>query len=245
MINSLIFQNNICHESNGLVPKYRYCNEMYGGVFKQNYGWYINKQAYEFGVEPISNHIIRDICPQEILELVKLDPAETLKRARELGEINNFTEANRLSSEFQKQTRRVWNIIENEVRQKFKHKKIGEAWISETMLYYIIRSLYPNMTILRHYRPDFLQGLELDIFIKEANVGIEYQGLQHFEPVDHWGGIEGLQKLEDRDRKKREICSSSGVHLVYFNYYDGLNEDLVSAKLQACIEGRYGTKGRG
>jgi len=33
---------------------------------------------------------------------------------------------------------------------------------------------------LRHYRPDFLQGLELDIFIDELKIGMEYQGIQHF-----------------------------------------------------------------
>jgi hypothetical protein len=223
--NYLVFKNNLCHECNGLVPKYRYCHEMYGGAFKQNYGWYINKQAYEFGIEPISNRIIRDVCPQEILEVINLDPVETLNRDRRLRESNNFAEANRLSKELSKQNRIVWNIIENEVRQKFKHKKIGEAWVSETILYYI----------LRHYRPDFLQGLEFDIFIKETNVAVEYQGIQHFEPIDYWGGIEGLKKVEERDRKKREICNSLGIHLVYFNYDEGLSNDLVSDKLKTYI----------
>lgn len=236
LIKYLVFESNLCHECNGVVPKYRYCHEMYGEAFKQNYGWYINKQAYEFGVGPISNRIIPEICPQEILELVKFDPIELPKLCQELVKTNP-AEADRLIKEFEKQNRQVWNIIENEVRQKFGHKKIGEAWTSETILYYIIRSLFSDKTVLRHYRPDFLQGLELDIFIKEIKVGIEYQGVQHFEPVDHWGGIEALQKLKTRDKKKGEICSSLGIHLVYFKYDEGLNNDLVLAKLKKNIEG--------
>jgi len=235
VINHIVFENNLCHECNGIIPKYRYCHEMYGGEFKQNYGWYINKQAYEFGVEPISNCIIPEICPQEILELIKLDPIETANRYQKLVK-TNLDEAYELQKEFQKQNRRVWNIIENEVRQKFGHGKIGEAWTSETILYYIVRSLFPEMTVLRHYRPDFLQGLELDIFIKELEVGIEYQGLQHFKPVGHWGGIKALQKLKVRDKKKREICSSWGINLIYFKYNEGLSNDLVLEKLKRYIE---------
>ena len=235
VINYLLFENNLCHECNGVVPKYRYCHEMYGGAFKQNYGWYINKQAYEFGIEPISNRVIPDVCPREILEIIKLDPIETPKRYQELAK-TNLAEADRLWKKFQKQNRRIWNIIENEVRQKFGHRKIGEAWTSETILYYIVQSLFQDMTVLRHYRPEFLQGLELDIFIKELKVGIEYQGIQHFEPVDHWGGIEALQKLKARDKKKREICRSLGIDLIYFKYDEGLSNDLVLAKLKKYIE---------
>ncbi|HUT84108.1 MAG TPA: hypothetical protein VMX95_05625, partial [Thermodesulfobacteriota bacterium] len=51
VINCFVFENKLCHECNRVVPKYRYCIEMYGGAFKQNYGWYIKKQAYEFGVD--------------------------------------------------------------------------------------------------------------------------------------------------------------------------------------------------
>ncbi len=234
VINYLEFENKLCHECNGVVPKYRYCVKMYGGAFKQNFGWYINKQACEFGVEPILNCIIPEICPQEILELIILDPIDTRKKYQKLKE-TNFIKANKLWKEFQKQNRRVWNIIENEVRQKFGHRKVGEAWTSETILYYIIRSLFPDMTILRHYRPDFLQGLELDIFIKELNIGIEYQGIQHFKPVDHWGGIEALKKLKVRDKKKTEICCFLGLSLVYFKYNEGLSNDLVLTKLKKYI----------
>lgn len=235
VINYLIFGSNLCHECNGVLPRYRYCYEMYGEAFKQNYGWYINKQAYEFGVEPISNCMIPETCPQEISELIRLDPIETSKRHQELVKTNP-AEADKLWKEFQQQNRQVWNIIENEVRQKFGHRKIGEAWTSETILYYTVRSLFPDMTVLRHYRADFLQGLELDIFIEELKVGIEYEGIQHFEPVDHWGGIQALQKLKARDKKKREICSSLGIHLVYFKYDEDLSNDLVLAKLKKYIE---------
>ena len=242
VIKHLQFENNLCHECNGLTPKYRYCHEMYGGVFQQNYGWYINKQAYEFGIEPISNVVIPEICPQEILELIKLDPVETTDRLLRAFQIHDV-KADMLKKELDKQNRKIWNIIENEVRQKFGHRKVGEAWTSETILYYIVQSLYPDMTVLRHHRPDYLQGLELDIFIKELKVGIEYQGIQHYEPVEHWGGEEALLNLKERDRKKKELCKFLGIHLIYFKYDEGLNDDLVLTKLNDYIDINTNSKG--
>ena len=205
---------------------------MYGGSFKQNYGWYINKQAYEWGLDPLHLGVKLDICPQEILELIKLDPYNTIKIIKAFESQGNIEKASEIRSKLDKQKRKIWNIIENEVRLKFGFKKIGEAWTSETILYYIIECLFPNKKILRHYRPDFLQGLEFDIFIKELNVAIEYQGIQHFQPVKHWGGKEALEKLQERDKRKREICNSSGIIIVYFKYDEELSNDFVLSRLR-------------
>lgn len=230
----LEFENKLCHECNKIVPDFRYCHEMYGPAFKQNYGWYINKQGYEYGVEPISNETIPEICPQEILELIKLDPVKTVKLYYRL-QSTDFGKSEKLRKELEKQTRAIWNIIENEVRQKFGHKKIGEAWTSETILYYIVKSLFPNETILRHYRPNFLEGLEIDVFIKELKIGIEYQGIQHFKPVKHWGGKKAFDKLKERDEKKKKLCNTFNTNLVYFNYEEELSNNFVLSRIKKHI----------
>jgi len=235
IINYLTFTNKICHECNQIVPSYRYCVEMYGGVFKQNYGWYINKQAFEFGISPINNRVIADICPQEILELIELDPIQTPIKYQELSTCD-FEKANELWKKFQKQNRKVWKIIENEVRRKFKHKKIGDAWTSETILYHIICSLFPNYNIYRHYRPDFLEGLELDIYIEELKIGVEYQGIQHYEPISYWGSEEAFEKLQKRDMKKQTLAKLNGIPIVYFTYEEHLNDDIVMDKLKLHID---------
>ena len=237
IVNCLVFKNNICHECNRVVPSYRYCVEMYGGVFKQNYGWYINKQAYEFGIEPISSYVIQDICPQEVLDIIELDPFHTPKILQELA-VSDFKKADALSKKFQKQNRKIWNIIENEVRRKFNHKKIGDAWTSETILYHIICSLFPKHKVHRHYRPEFLKGLELDIYIEELKLGIEYQGIQHFEPISYWGGEEALKKLQIRDKKKQKLAMSNAIPLVYFTYEEHLNDAIVIQKIKPYIKNK-------
>jgi hypothetical protein len=235
IVSCLVFKNNICHECNQVVPSYRYCVEMYGGAFKQNYGWYINKQAFEFGIAPISNHVIPDICPQEILDLIELDPFQTPKIYQELS-VSNFKKADALYKKFQKQNRKIWNIIENEVRRKFNHNKIGDAWTSETILYHIICSLFPNYKIYRHYRPEFLEGLELDIYIEELKLGIEYQGIQHYEPISYWGGEEAFEELQKRDMKKQNLAMLNAIPIVYFTYEENLNDAIVMQKIKSYIK---------
>lgn len=253
------FKNKICHECNKKVPKYKFCHEMYGGSFKQKYGWYIQKQYYEFGLYPSANMWIEEICPQDILDLIKINP-DSIRQLSSLesqgkkeehekllnevtlqsfGEIP-YPENPRwyLYSEFGKQKRKIHNIVENVVREKFGFKKVGEAWTSETILYYIVKSLFKERTIFRHYRPKFLEGLELDIFIEELNLAIEYQGIQHFKPIKHWGGENSYKKLKKRDIKKKQICDSLGIRLLYFNYDEELNEILVKQKINLIINSK-------
>ena len=68
-----------------------------------------------------------------------------------------------------------------------------------------MRSILYNHKILRHYRPDWLDRLELDIYIPSLKLAFEYQGQQHFHPLHVWGGEKALQDLRFRDAHKVEI----------------------------------------
>lgn len=256
VIKELAFEEKLCHECNRTTPSYRYCNEMYGGAFRQNYGWYIMKQAYEWGIEPVPKmpwlplSFLPELCPEDLLLLLNdSDFTQAQKRRMELVEskhcIDFWNERDRyaevdhqvveLKKKIDKHRRKIRKIIENEVRRKFGHKEVGEAWTSETILYYIVKKLFPKHTIRRHYRPEFLGGLELDIFIEELRIGMEYQGIQHFKPINYWGGKGMLEKLKERDRRKRRICASLNIPIVYFRYNEGLNEDNVLNKVKAVL----------
>lgn len=231
IINYLRFENKLCHECNRVIPEYKYCVEMYGGSFKQNLGWYINKQSYEFAIQPIRMRILRDRCPQEILNLITLDLEETPKKYREMIPTDR-EEAKKLWKLFTQQKQAILNLIESEVREKFGHKRVGEAWTSEAILYNIASTLFPKGKIYRHYRPDFLEGLELDIFLPDFRIGIEYQGIQHFEPVNHWGGEDAFRRLKIRDARKKELCQKASVNLIYFRYDEDLSNQFVQSRLK-------------
>lgn len=58
--------------------------------------------------------------------------------------------------------------------------------------------------------------MSFDMFIKEYNIAIEYQGKQHFESVERFGGIENLEITKKRDKKKYELCKENNITLIYF-----------------------------
>lgn len=121
--------------------------------------------------------------------------------------------------------------IENEVRETFGYPKIGERWISETILFKIVSTMFFPMAVVHHYRGIELQGLELDIWIPEIGLGIEYQGEQHYQAVNHWGGEDGLKKRQENDRKKKLLCKQAVYTLIEFHYSEDLSEDAIREKL--------------
>lgn len=125
--------------------------------------------------------------------------------------------------------------IENEVREAFSYPKIGEKWISETILYKMVQILFPSLEVVHHYRGKELEGLEIDIWIPSLKVGIEYQGIQHFEPVAHWGGEDGLSKRKQNDKKKKELCKSLNYKLVEFRYDESLTDKKLKNKLESFL----------
>ena len=55
---------------------------------------------------------------------------------------------------------------------------------------------------------------------------IEYQGQQHFESVDYFGGQEKFNKQQTYDSQKREYCKRNSIRLIEIPYYDYNNLSL-------------------
>ena len=49
---------------------------------------------------------------------------------------------------------------------------------------------------------------------------IEFQGIQHYEAKDKFGGYSGLRKQQYNDMKKREYCKQHGYTLIAIPYVD-------------------------
>lgn len=127
-------------------------------------------------------------------------------------------------------------MIENDLRQLLGYPKVGEKWTSETLLFNIVRTILSPREVVYHYRGKELQGLELDLWIPELLLGIEYQGEQHYLPLVHWGGEVGLRKREENDKRKKAICKQLGYTLIEFRHDEQLSEDKILLKLRKYIE---------
>jgi hypothetical protein len=125
--------------------------------------------------------------------------------------------------------------LENELREYFSYPKIGERWTTETLLYNLVKEILPNQHTIFHYRGKEMQGLELDIFIPELKLGIEYQGEQHFNAIEHWGGEEGLEQRKKSDERKKYLCEKNGYTLVEFFCMEEITKNLVVEKLEKYV----------
>lgn len=126
----------------------------------------------------------------------------------------------------------------NELRKELGFKKIGEGFVVETELYRLVKSIFPNENVIHHYRAGWLGMQELDIYILERKIGIEYQGEQHYTPIESWGGEEGLKRNIERDRAKRKKCEDNGVLLIEFthNEKEKFSRSYVKTRLFNGIE---------
>jgi len=118
---------------------------------------------------------------------------------------------------------------ENIVRDSLGLPRIGEGWISETLLFEIIKQLCEayGYEVIHHSYPPFLGRQELDIHIPSLNLGIEYQGIQHYEPINLFGGIDGLSERKKLDIRKKKLCRDHGIRLIEFRYDEPLEKDYV------------------
>ncbi len=126
--------------------------------------------------------------------------------------------------------------IENVLRERFGYPRVGQKWVKETTLYNMVCDLFPNYKAIHHYRGKELGGLELDVWLPELKVGIEYQGEQHYKAIEHWGGKQGLEQRIANDKRKRALCRNLGYRLVEIRYTEELSHQLVRQRVAQGLE---------
>ena len=120
--------------------------------------------------------------------------------------------------------------IKNDIyNQLIAEGTLTPKWKTESDLYKIVKKRYPDSVF--QFRAPFLKGQSIDIFIPSLNVGIEYQGIQHYEPVSIFGGEEGFLRTKERDKRKKEICYKNGLELIYWKYDEPVNSVQLGKKI--------------
>lgn len=133
------------------------------------------------------------------------------------------------------QFRYILKKAEDLYREAIGMPKIGEGWISETELFYKIKNEFSDFEVVNHASPKWLGRQHLDIYFPKLNIGIEYQGAQHYEPVEFFGGQEAFEKNIERDKRKKEKCDKNGCKLIYVD--EGYDFELVKKEIEQIITG--------
>jgi len=61
-------------------------------------------------------------------------------------------------------------------------------------------------------------NLKFDFYIESLNLCIEYNGLQHYKPVEFFGGEKGFKSLLKRDDIKKKYCQDNNINLLIIKY---------------------------
>jgi hypothetical protein len=154
---------------------------------------------------------------------------------RELGlRAYRFTDTinNRVAAlKYKKILNDIVRQAENDFREQNLIPRVGEGWVSETHLFKSIQAALPNYEVQQHASPDWLGRQHLDIYIPHLRVAVEYQGPQHDQPVEYFGGTAAFEEIQQRDVRKRQLCQEFGVRLIYvrpeYDFDDVLVEILA------------------
>ena len=110
-----------------------------------------------------------------------------------------------------------WRLERTKIRTKLTADGIiRPKWKHELTLFHAVRKKYPDT--LYQYRPAWLGRQSLDLDIPSLHTAIEYQGIQHFHPVDFFGGEEALLARQELDSQKKRLSGENNVRLIEWPY---------------------------
>ena len=78
--------------------------------------------------------------------------------------------------------------------------------------------------------------LRFDFYLPKYNICIEYDGRQHFESREYFGGEEEFEKLKIRDRIKNDWCKVNDIKLIRFNYKQKIDEIKLILKQELNLQ---------
>ena len=209
----------------GFTVYYEYYYDFFNGIEKFNYEQFKDESFLKYLLKLFPQIVEIDYKSQK--RFFRFNSDELKKLPYEYNSFVVYYKSNNLPSFYPHRLNEVHiynphslltkskKEISNTVRVEKGLPKIGEGWISETLLYYAVKEALPEYQVIHHGNPKWLGLQHLDIYIPELKIGIEYQGKQHTEPVDFFGGAEAFEKNLERDNRKKRLCSENDLKLFY------------------------------
>jgi len=71
-----------------------------------------------------------------------------------------------------------------------------------------------------------VKKLQFDFYLQEYNICIEYDGIQHYESVEWFGGDVSFEKQNHRDNIKNEYCQKNNISLIRIRYDENIEDKL-------------------
>jgi protein-arginine kinase activator protein McsA len=75
--------------------------------------------------------------------------------------------------------------------------------------------------------------LPFDFYLPDHNICIEYNGIQHYRPVEYFGGEENFEKQKKRDRIKHDYCRDNDINLLVIRYDECIETKVNEIRKEA------------
>jgi len=90
-------------------------------------------------------------------------------------------------------------------------KKV-KGFLNKHLINYSIQNRFNDCLNHEGYRIPF------DFYIPKCRTAIEFDGIQHFQPVEHFGGLESYNRLKINDKIKQDYCEDNYINLIRIRY---------------------------
>ena len=111
------------------------------------------------------------------------------------------------------------------VCRKSKGEERISVWLKDNNIKHDAQHKITNESILCKNR-----HLVVDFYLPDYNTIIEYNGEQHYKPVDLWGGEEKLESQQERDNALRQYCKEHEVKLIEIPFSRFNDIELILSK---------------
>ena len=113
---------------------------------------------------------------------------------------------------------------------RFCQESKGERAVELCLKKYGINHIREYRILPHLYRYDF--------YLPEFNIYIEYNGKQHYRPIEIFGGKEAFQKTKENDKYKQMLVKISNGHLIIIPF-TCLNDDVVEKEVIRSLKRIY------
>lgn len=121
---------------------------------------------------------------------------------------------------------KTYNTIYKELLES---GEIKGKWKTEYSVFEIVSKAYPDA--IYQYHAKWLRHQSLDVFIPSENIGIEYQGEQHYQPLEVFGGKAHYERQVELDAQKRKLCLEHNIKLIEIKYDEIISWPNIKKKI--------------
>lgn len=181
----------------------------------------LEHESFGYLDEPIRNFLQKNCCEYYVMQKANECISKLCQEYGYNGLYRNFTLRRIINNE----NRKIRSEVDKIYSDVVKENRVPTRWGNEYRLFSLISN--QNSNAQYQYHCEWLGQQSLDIYIPESRIGIEYQGEQHYKAVEIWGGEAALKENQERDLRKKKLCSENGVVLLEWSYQVPVNGENV------------------